>query len=148
MFAILFRSLLAATVVACSAAGAQRITVALNGNPVIFNGTQPQEVNGRVMVPLRGVLEQMGAHVKWDSTTRTVTAIKADTLIRLSLDQNRAEVNGKTIPLDVPAMLISGRTMVPLRFVAESLGGAVTWDAPARVVRIATATPGETIVAR
>src|SRR5687768_2726766 len=148
MFAILFRSLLAATVVACSAAGAQRITVALNGNPVIFNGTQPQEVNGRVMVLLRGVLEQMGAQVRWVPATRMVTATRADTVIRLPLNQNTAEVNGRAVTLAVPAMLIMGRTMVPLRLVAESLGAAVTWDDSARTVRIATAAPGEVTTAR
>ncbi len=149
MFASIYRSSLAAAlIVAGSTAGAQRITVALNGNPVVFIGTQPQEVNGRVMVPLRGVLEQMGAQVRWNPTTRTVTATRTATTIRLPLNQTVAEVNGRTVNLDVPAMLITGRTMVPLRFVAESLGGAVTWDNSARIVRIATADPGETTTPR
>jgi len=149
MFAILCRSSFAAVlVIACSASGAQRITVALNGNPVVFDGTQPQEVNGRVMVPLRGVLEQMDAQVRWIPATRTVTATRADTVIRLPINQTVAEVNGRAVTLDVPAMLMMGRTMVPLRFVAESLGGVVTWDNSARLVRIATAVPGETAAPR
>ena len=149
MFAILVRSTLAfALAIACPAAGAQRINVALNGNPVTFVGTQPQEVKGRVMVPLRGVLEQMGSQVRWDAAKQTVTATRADTVIRLPVNQNTAEVNGRTVTLDIPAMLIRGRTMVPLRFVAESLGAAVSWDDSARLVRIATASPGDVTTPR
>jgi hypothetical protein len=117
---------------------AQKIAVAVNGQTVRFDGTQPQEVNGRVMVPLRGVLEQLGAKVLWDPELRTATAMRENRVIRLKVDSATAEVDGRPITLDVPAMLMTGRVMVPLRFMAESLGGAVTWDAEQRMVRVAT----------
>jgi hypothetical protein len=53
-----------------------QIRVDLNGEPVRFSGTQPRSVNGRVMVPLRGVLEQMGATVDWIASSQTVIASK------------------------------------------------------------------------
>ncbi|MBI3722236.1 MAG: hypothetical protein HY248_06750, partial [Fimbriimonas ginsengisoli] len=54
-------------------ARADTIRVELNGDLVRFYGAQPREVDGRVMVPLRGVLEKMGAMVDWDARTQTVT---------------------------------------------------------------------------
>src|SRR5438105_8455620 len=102
-------------------AQAQRIRVQVNNSPVTFRDTQPQEVRGRVMVPLRGVLEQMGAFVDWDAATRTVIANRGSTDIRLPLGRRITTVGGRSVTLDVPAMSINGRTMVPLRFVGESL---------------------------
>jgi len=47
-------------------------------------------------------------------------------------------VNGQEIKADVPAQLISGRTMVPVRWVAEALGANVEWDAKSNSVKIDT----------
>src|SRR5213083_559402 len=104
------------------------INVRINGERVQFMGTGPQEVRGRVMVPLRGVLEQMGAFVDWDASSRTVYANRGDTQIRLPVGSNSAYVNGKSVFLDVPAMILGGSTMVPLRFVSETLGANVAWN--------------------
>jgi len=131
-------ALAAAICMSAVAAQAQRINVQVNNTPVHFRDTQPQEVKGRVMVPLRGVLEQMGAYVDWDAATRTVIANRDSTDIRLPLGSRTASVNGKSVTLDVPAMSINGRTMVPLRFVGESLGAYVTWMPSSRTVAIST----------
>jgi len=131
-------ALSAALCMSVMAAQAQRINVQVNNTPVHFRDTQPQEVKGRVMVPLRGVLEQMGAYVDWDPATRTVVANRDSTDIRLPLGSRTAFVNGKSVTLDVPAMSINGRTMVPLRFVGESLGAYVTWLPSSRTVAIST----------
>ncbi len=124
--------------IGAGAAQAQRINVQVDGNPVSFRGTQPQKVRGRVMVPLRGVLEKMGANVDWDASTRTVIATRGDTNIQLPLGSRTATVNDRAVTLDVPAMSIRGRTMVPLRFVGESLGAYVTWVPNSRTVAIST----------
>lgn len=54
--------------------------------------------------------------------------------IKLVIDQKNAVVNDKTIALDVPPMIISSRTMVPLRFIGESLSAEIEWDNPTRKV--------------
>ena len=128
-----------------SVANAQGINVQVNNSLVDFRGTQPQEVNGRVMVPLRGVLEKMGAFVEWNAATRTVIATRNDTNISLPLGSRIANVNGRSVQLDVPAMSLAGRTMVPLRFVGESLGAYVTWLPASRTVAIST--DGQPVVA-
>src|SRR5438128_1449904 len=117
------------------------IIVQVNGEPVYFSGIGPRTVNGRVMVPLRGVLEKTGAYVDWMSATQTVVATKGDNTIELPIGSRTAKVNGRIVSLDVPAMTIAGNTMVPLRFVSESIGAVVAWDNRRQIVNIET---GET----
>jgi hypothetical protein len=127
-----------ATFVWTRAASAMQISVTVNGEPVRFIGIGPQQVQGRVMVPLRGVLEKLGAYVDWVPATRTVVATRGDLDIQLPLGGRTARVNGRDVPLDVPAMSMAGSTMVPLRFVGETLGASVRWNAPAQTVAIVT----------
>jgi len=116
-----------------------QIRVEVDGNLVHFNDTQPRMVDGRVLVPLRGVLEQMGANVFWDPSRRLVTARQGQKDISMYIGQRSAMVDGRTVTLDVPAMIIGGSTMVPLRFMSESLGADVMWLSSSQTVRIDTA---------
>jgi hypothetical protein len=117
------------------------IKVQVNGDPVSFQGTGPREVNGRVMVPLRGVLEKMGANVDWVQSSQTVVATKGNLDLELPIGSRTAKVNGKNVSLDVPAMTIGGSTMVPLRFVGEALGADVSWQSSSQTVQIAMEDP-------
>mgnify|MGYP000892792595 CR=1 FL=1 len=109
---------------------------------VIINGTElkidtnPVVIDGRTLVPLRGIFEALGATVYWDSNTKTITAQKNGATIKLTIGQNTALKNGAKIHLDVSPKIISGRTMVPLRFVAEALGAQVSWDGKTNTVNI------------
>ena len=130
---------LAMGLVACTAiANAQGIRATVNGTPVNFHGQQPTMVNGRVMVPLRGVFEHMGATVDWFPETRTVIAKNASTEIRLPVGSMSAWVDGRNIPLDSPAIVRNGRTLVPLRFTAEAMNANVDWLAESHTVAIST----------
>ncbi len=131
-------TLVAASLALAPAAMAQNIGVQVNGQPVTFSGMGPQQVNGRVMVPLRGVLEQMGADVHWNEATQTVTATRGSQQIELPIGSRMASVNGRTVNLDVPATIMNGTTMVPLRFVGEALGADVRWDGADQLVMINT----------
>jgi hypothetical protein len=115
-----------------------QIGVNVDGRAVVFSGTPPQQVQGRVLVPLRGVLEAMGAYVEYQAATGTILASKGATQIRMRLGDRNAVVNGSNVTLDVPAMSVGGRTMVPLRFVGEALGADVRWNASTQVVDINT----------
>lgn len=130
---------LALGLIACAAvSNAQGIRATVNGSPVYFRDQQPTMVNGRVMVPLRGVFEHMGANVQWFPETRTVIAKNASTEIRLPVGSMAAWVDGRSVPLDSPAILRNGRTLVPLRFTAEALNANVDWLAESRTVAIST----------
>lgn len=115
------------------------IGVSLNGRLVGVGSVAPVQVNNRVLVPLRGVLESMGATVDFDSNTQTVIAQRGATQLSLRIGSTQAFVNGQRRFLDVPAQLFRGRTLVPLRFVSESLGANVSWNATQRVVFISMA---------
>jgi len=114
------------------------ISVFVNGDPITFNGVGPQEVNGRVLVPLRGVLEKLGAYVDWDPAGQLVTAQRGDTSINLNIGSTQARVNNQPVTLDVPAELYHGSTMVPLRFMSEALGADVRWEPTQYAVMITT----------
>jgi len=92
--------------------------------------------NGRTLVPMRGIFEALGAEVAWDDATKTVTGTKADTKITLQIGNTAANVNDKEVTLDVPAKILDGRTLVPVRFISESLGCEVNWDDATKTVII------------
>lgn len=102
----------------------------------------PQIEAGRVLVPLRGIFEALGADVSYAAATRTVQAVRGSDIIRLQIGSRQAWLNGDLVLLDVPARIVSSRTLVPLRFVSEALGAEVYWNETDRQVRIDT--PGMT----
>lgn len=106
----------------------QQVSVVVDGEQIHFRGEQPTEVNGRVLVPLRGIFERLGATVDWDPSTQTVTARRNGIRVRLTIGNMDASVNRESVHMDVPATVIEGDTMVPLRFVSEALGAYVNWD--------------------
>lgn len=119
-------------------ASAQAVRVIVDGSPVAFD-QPPIVTGGRVLVPLRGVFEQLGAFVQWNPANGTILATRADSEVRLTLGSRIAFVNGSQVRLDVPALVVAGRTLVPLRFVGEAMGAYVQWDAAGRTVYVASA---------
>ena len=117
-------------------ANAERdISVKLDGNSIVFD--QPPIIeSGRTLVPVRAIFEALGATVDWLPETRTVVSIKGDVTVRLQIDSVFATVNGSEITLDVPAQIVNGRTLVPLRFVGESFGLSVGWIGEIRQVTL------------
>jgi len=115
----------------------QAIRVYVDGRPVNFD-VPPQVIQGRVLVPLRGVFEQLGATVDYDAATQHIVAVRQSQTVELTIGSRQARVNTQPKLLDVPAFTISGRTMVPLRFVSEALGAAVQWIDASRTILIAS----------
>ncbi len=105
------------------------ISVLFDGKRIAFDQL-PVIENGRTLVPLRAIFEKIGATVEWDGDTQTVIAKSTEngTIIRLTIDSTTALVNGEQVPLDVPAKIINGRTLVPVRFVSDCFGVGVDWN--------------------
>lgn len=112
------------------------ILVNLNGRVLDFD-VKPVLENDRTLVPLRGIFEALGAEVSWDDETWTVTAVRGDVTVRLTIGEKVLYRNGKAIEIDVPARLEGWRTLVPLRAVSEAFGSYVEWHDNARTVMIA-----------
>lgn len=127
---------LATLAIATAIAGAQDISVTVNGKPVNFQNAAPRSMGGRVLVPLRGVFEEMGADVSWRPAARNVIATKGSSRVTLHIGDPTAMVDGREVRLDVPAMIVNGTTMVPIRFVSESLGADVHWNESQQLVEI------------
>ncbi len=130
--------LLVFSLVACiftTGCSAGNITVTLNGNPLSL-AQPPVIVEGRTLVPFRGIFEALGAEVSWDSVSKTVTGTTDGKNVVLTIGSSEAYVNGESKSLDVPPQIINDYTMVPVRFVSESLGANVQWDSDTRTVRI------------
>ena len=96
----------------------------------------------RTLLPIRYVAEALGAVVQWDAVERKVTITFKETTIELWIDKNTALVNGEyklidpTNPKVVPVIIPPGRTMLPIRFIAENLGCRVDWDPALKEVKI------------
>lgn len=110
------------------------IVVYIDGKRLYFD-VPPQIDGGRTLVPLRAIFEALGCKVNYDSKTKNITATKGETKISLTLGSKKANINGVETILDVPAKELSGRTIVPIRFVSESFGTSVNWD-PQKIINI------------
>ena len=109
--------------------------IEFDGNILGFD-VPPIIEDSSTLVPMRFLFEQMGADVEWDSETQTATATLDNTVVTFSIDNINAEVNKTSATMDVPARLINGKTMVPLRFLSENMGYDVDWDADSRTAII------------
>ena len=112
-----------------------KINVVIDNQAIVFD-VDPIIIEGRTMVPFRKIFEIFNFKVDWAASTTTVLANNGSQIIVLQIDNKKAFVNNKQFDLDVPAQLIDGRTMVPLRFVSEHIGANVEWIGETRTVKI------------
>lgn len=115
----------------------QPIRVTINGRTLVMDA-HPVVQNDRTLVPLRAIFEVLGAIVEWNASTRTITGRKGEKVVSLQIDNPKARIGNAVVTLAVPPTVINERTMVPTRFVAESLGANVVWDNQTRTVVITT----------
>ena len=114
----------------------------------LFCDVPPTIIDGRTLVPLRVIFEALDMTVDYDPTTKTITGVSPEKRIILQINSTAARVidigTGITtaMTLDVPAQIIDSRTLVPIRFVAESTGAGVSWDGLTRRVYVTTSGGG------
>jgi hypothetical protein len=128
-----FVFLIAALAVASFPVVAAAQTVTVNGQP-LYLSPGPIVQSGRVLVPLRGIFERLGASVVYSAGT--INATKGGTTVSLRIGSTQAEVSGEPTVIDVAPFIVGATTYVPLRFIAQSLGATVGYDAATRIVAI------------
>ncbi len=116
---------------------AHPIDISVNGQTQHFDAPA-LVVNGRTLVPLRGVLESLGHTVSWQGHNGMVRAHNSQE-IRLRIGSRDALVGGRLVRLATPPRLLGHRVYVPVQFVREHLGASVAWIPAARRVDIASA---------
>jgi uncharacterized repeat protein (TIGR02543 family) len=101
-------------------------------------------LNSRTLLPIRAVVEATGGTITWNASAQKATIVRKGTTVELWIGKNVAKLNGKSVTIDtnpkVVPVIRAGRTLLPLRFVAETLAFNVQWDAILHVITI-TYTP-------
>ena len=116
------------------------ISVIIDGDKLSFD-VPPQIINGRTMVPLRAIFEYFGSDVEWNSYSKSITSKAGNISIYMQVNNTTATVNSVKTTLDSPPVIIDGRTMVPLRFIAEAFSADVKWNGDTRTATITTPYP-------
>lgn len=104
----------------------------------VQSDVDPIVIDGRTMLPARAVFELFGAEVSYDPDTRTVTAIRGEKEIKITINSNTMYINGEAVELDVPATIVNSRTLVPVRACADALSSHVEWFGESRSVKISS----------
>lgn len=136
---------LTSTTISAWAAGAAEASYTPANIAVLVNGTAlsvdqgPVLSHKSIMVPLRAVVEPLGATVTWTGTIPQVRIQQGDTVFSLNIGSDRAfKERAGIFFLEEPPVLVKGHTMVSLRFLAEGLGAKVDWDETRKTVFIST----------
>ncbi|RXJ02205.1 copper amine oxidase N-terminal domain-containing protein [Anaerobacillus alkaliphilus] len=105
----------------------------VNNSKVIANGnasllSDPSYLkNGRTLVPLRFVSENLGTNVRWDKKTNKITVYTEGKTIVLTPGSTTVSVNGVATKIEAAPEIKNGRTFVPLRFISEQLKAKVDY---------------------
>ncbi len=128
-------AVLTAAVMMSTSVFAADVNVVVNGTPIESKGII---IDGRTMMPVRGVFEELGFEVNWDNATKTATLTKSVVTVKMTNGDKGFTVNGKEIVPDVPQQIVDGSFMLPLRAVAEAIGARVNWDGATSTATIST----------
>ncbi|MEW5953570.1 MAG: extracellular solute-binding protein [Bacillota bacterium] len=93
-------------------------------------------VGNNLMVPYQALVKNLGGQTIFDSKARKVTITKGDTVLKLTAGSRTATINGKRVTLAAAPVMSNKQMLVPLRFVAESLGQSVHWDNATRTLTL------------
>ncbi len=146
---------------AAAAAPASGVNLTIDGRKVTSTPA-PFIENGRTLVPVRLISEELGATVAWNPDARTVDISRGDRHVLMRIDNRLVDLPADQVTVsDVPPRIYSDRTFVPVRLLATALGVSVDWDgtsktvivssqgpvqgAPVRAVSIAAVRAGQTI---
>ncbi|NLC57826.1 MAG: hypothetical protein GX774_13400 [Armatimonadetes bacterium] len=105
---------------------------------VVQTDVLPRIVRGTTLIPLRFVVEALGARMTWDPRAREAVIVYEGQRTVIQAGEDTLVAGDRSIQLRTPVQVIQGRTMVPLRAVAESLGATLRWDPATRTVYVTT----------
>jgi Copper amine oxidase N-terminal domain len=116
--------------------GSPRITVDGVAKAIDAQGTKPLISNGTTMVPIRAIVESLGGSVGWDAAAHRLDIRLGLRTVTTWVGKTTATVNGSSRTMSTAPAIVGGRTMIPLRFVAENLGCLVGWDQATKGVTV------------
>ena len=116
--------------------------VLVNGEAITIDAAPfVDKTSGRTLIPIRIIMESIDGKIDYDAKERKVTLTKDAIKIELWIDKPIAQINGIPTPIDMAATklapkIVSGRTFLPLRFVAENIGADVGYDAKTQTITV------------
>lgn len=99
-------------------------------------GAKPVIKDNSTLVPIRVISETLGATVDWDQNTKQVKISDASTTIQMTIGNPVVKVNDKSQTISTSPIIHKGFTMLPIRFVGETLNAKVNWDRATRTVMV------------
>jgi hypothetical protein len=102
----------------------KQIKVNWNGKPFVLSASPVMQKS--LMIPMRELFEAFGAKVSYNGGK--ITVLQGKHQIELKVYSHSATIDGKTVQMTEAPTYIEGKTYVPLRFIAQSLGANVAWD--------------------
>lgn len=139
---LLLTSILLLGMLGTAAAAQNEVSVLIDGSKLSFSDVSPEIVDGKTFVPVRGVFEKMNAAVDYIADTQTVTISCNNVNIDFVIGSDSVAVtkdNKKEIvKLENATYIKNDRTLVPLRFIAETVGYDVDWNGDITTVSITT----------
>lgn len=97
---------------------------------------EPTVISGRTFIPAKYLIEPLLGTVSWEQTTKTVTCEVINHSVKLVVGSSKAKVDGKDIDMSSSPVIVSGRTLIPLRDASTLLGASVNWDATTKQAKI------------
>lgn len=128
-----------------SKAGTGDIRLTINGYTV-KNMPAPLNINGRLMLPLRAVMESMGLRIQWIKEEMKVAVKDDSTAVELFIGKNTAKVNGKTVAVEASPIIVNDIAMIPARFVTEIFNRKIEYDNETKTVNIDSKPAGQSKV--
>ena len=130
--AILMKKILAllsiVSVIALQSAACAAEDTVIKVNGTTLESEQPAVIyNDRTLIPMRDIFEAIGASVGWNENSGKAVAVKGSDIVEIPINENVIYKNGTPVEIDVPAMIVNDRTMIPVRAVSEALGCDVDW---------------------
>ena len=117
---------------------APEIKVTIDGKTMTPKDMPAVSIDGRTMLPMRQIAQELGCEVVWNEGAQQVYVVNDDYTLVFTIDKNIGYQNGEEFKMDVPAMIVNDRTMLPVRALATALDLDITWEDPTRTVKIAT----------
>lgn len=135
-----FFSLLAGLFTGAAPAGAEGIHISVDGRELALD-EPPIIQDGHVLAPVRALAEALQATVTWNEGTSEVIITGPRMTLKMVADSRDVYRNKERLSLAVPVQIRNGRVLAPVRFLAESLGAEVSWNAITLTVAITTPSP-------
>ena len=117
---------------------APEIKVTIDGKTMTPKDMPAVSIEGRTMLPMRQIAQELGCEVVWHEAAQQVYVINDDYTLVFTINDKIGYQNGGEFKMDVPPMIVNDRTMLPVRALATALDLDITWDDPSRTVKITT----------